>query len=121
HFQVRRSARLPHASVVRGRWRRDAPGRYARSIHPRGASPRWRLVLSDPLPEIVVTSQDYERLSGLLESLPSGHPVVERLAAELDRAEIVESDEIPPDIVTMNSRVMIEDADTGEQREVTLV
>src|SRR5690606_2669788 len=71
--------------------------------------------------EIVVTSQDYDRLTTILEALPPGHLVGEQLAAELERADVVERDEIPPDVVTMNSRVVIETDETGEQHTVVLV
>ena len=40
---------------------------------------------------------------------------------ELVRAVVVPRDEIPADIVTMNSRVVFEDETTGERREITLV
>lgn len=39
---------------------------------------------------------------------------IEELAAELDRAVVVESDKIPKDVVTMNSRVCLRDLDNGE-------
>jgi regulator of nucleoside diphosphate kinase len=64
-------------------------------------------------PRIVVTEEDFARLRGL-----SSHP---DLAAELGTADIVESDAIAPDVVTMNSRVHYVDETTGETREVTLV
>lgn len=55
---------------------------------------------------IVVTSRDLERLERLLESLPPdafpGRPTLE---AELERAEVVEPQQIPPNVVTMNSTV----------------
>jgi regulator of nucleoside diphosphate kinase len=62
---------------------------------------------------IVVTEEDFARLRGL-----SSHP---DLAAELGAADIVESDAISPDVVTMNSRVLYADETTGQTREVTLV
>jgi regulator of nucleoside diphosphate kinase len=62
---------------------------------------------------IVVTEEDFARLRGL-----SSHP---DLAAELGAADIVESDAIAPDVVTMNSRVLYVDESTGDSREVTLV
>jgi regulator of nucleoside diphosphate kinase len=62
---------------------------------------------------IVVTEEDFARLRSL-----SSHPELE---AELGAADIVESDAIAPDVVTMNSRVLYSDETTGETREVTLV
>ena len=43
------------------------------------------------------------------------------LAAELGDAAVVASHRVPPDVVTMNSRVLFEDEGTGECREVTIV
>ncbi len=43
------------------------------------------------------------------------------LESELQRAEIVDAREVPPDVVTMNSRVVFEDVDTGKTTEVTIV
>src|SRR5690242_13308067 len=62
---------------------------------------------------IVVTEEDYSLLRRL-----AGHP---RLAAELKLADVVDSDSVPPDVVTMNSRVLFEYETTGERREVTIV
>jgi len=57
-------------------------------------------------PKLIVSSLDTERLEALLDSLPSGMAGVKhRLLEELARAEIVEPDEMPPNVVTMNSKV----------------
>ncbi len=77
--------------------------------------------MTSSLPEITITEQDHERLTTLLRGLPAGHPVGALLRAEIDRAEVVESTEIPGDVVTMNSRVVLEDAETGARHDVTLV
>jgi len=45
----------------------------------------------------------------------------ERLADELDNAEVVDPRRIPANVVTMNSRLRFEDQATGETREVTIV
>lgn len=45
----------------------------------------------------------------------------EALESELARARVVEPHEIPPDVVTMNSRVRFLDESTGQEREATLV
>ena len=62
---------------------------------------------------IVITDDDYSLLRRL-----ASHP---QLAAELDAADVVDSDSIPADVVTMNSRVSYEDETTGDRREVTIV
>jgi regulator of nucleoside diphosphate kinase len=43
------------------------------------------------------------------------------LQSELERAEIVAPDEVPPDVITMNSRAQLVDLDTNERMEFTLV
>jgi regulator of nucleoside diphosphate kinase len=72
---------------------------------------------------VFVTRQDFERLTQLLETHLSRRdkPALTALEEELGRAVVVESSKIPPDVVTMNSRVQFEDLDTGERTEVTLV
>lgn len=75
------------------------------------------------LPTIYLTQDDLDRLFSLLETRAraEGRERFRRLEEELTRAVVVPREEIPKDIVTMNSRVLFEDETTGEQREVTLV
>ncbi len=57
-------------------------------------------------PKIVISSRDLERLENLLEDMPANaFSGMAELEAELVRAQVVEPDEIPGDIVTMNSTV----------------
>ena len=71
---------------------------------------------------VVLTSQDLERLEALLEALPSNAlPGKEALLSELERAEIVEPDQIPPSVVTMNSTVRFRIDSSGEDYCLTLV
>ncbi len=73
------------------------------------------------LPKITVSSLDLERLETLLEELPpSSNPEIEGLKSELLRANIVDPEEMPPDIVTMNSKVRFVVEDTGREFELTL-
>lgn len=59
------------------------------------------------LPALFITSRDHRRLRPLLAAArDSVDPAVLRfLARELDRASVCEPDMVPPDVVTMNSRV----------------
>ena len=43
------------------------------------------------------------------------------LEAEIARAKIVDAPNLPPDVITMNSRAELLDLDTGERMEFTLV
>ncbi|PLW69602.1 nucleoside diphosphate kinase regulator [Pseudohalioglobus lutimaris] len=75
----------------------------------------------DKQPRIVLTSQDLDRLEALLDTLPTTtFPGKNELRMELDRAEVVESREIPPDVVTMNSKVRFA-LESGEEFCLTLV
>jgi regulator of nucleoside diphosphate kinase len=71
------------------------------------------------LPPIYLTQNDMDRLLKLVEAR-SGKGL-EKLENELVRAHVVSRDEIPADVVTMNSRVIFENETTGERREITLV
>src|SRR5574337_1475665 len=75
------------------------------------------------LPPIYLTQSDLDRLSDLLEAYAagSGGRRFTDLENELVRASVVPADQIPKDVVTMNSRVVFEDETSGERREVTLV
>jgi regulator of nucleoside diphosphate kinase len=75
--------------------------------------------------KIIITKNDYERLETLLDSefakAIRPHEHLDDLRKELDRAEIVRSEDVPPRIVTMNSRVVLRDLDTEEIETYTLV
>jgi regulator of nucleoside diphosphate kinase len=73
---------------------------------------------------ICVTVRDMERLGRVLLEAICDEPDLESLRAldqELDRAEAVRPEDVPPDVITMNSKVRMTDLETGGQREVTLV
>jgi regulator of nucleoside diphosphate kinase len=73
-------------------------------------------------PSIVISSLDLERIEALLERMPPVQAVqYEALRAELDRAEVVEPADIPPDVVTMNSVVTFKDEDSSDELTITLV
>jgi len=62
---------------------------------------------------ITITDVDLARLGHLKDAAD--------LAPELERADIVPFHAVPPNVVTMNSRVAFEDETTGEFRVVTIV
>ncbi|HEU5468694.1 MAG TPA: nucleoside diphosphate kinase regulator [Steroidobacteraceae bacterium] len=70
------------------------------------------------LPQIYLTQNDLDRLLKLVEAQPGQR--FDKLENELVRAKVVPREEIPDDVVTMNSRVIFENETTGERREVTL-
>lgn len=72
-------------------------------------------------PNIIVSSVDMERLETLLDSLPAAQADVRNaLLDELARAELVEPDQMPPDVVTMNSRVRFTLDAPAEEFSLTL-
>ncbi|MEO7166858.1 MAG: hypothetical protein ABI016_07450 [Chthoniobacterales bacterium] len=75
--------------------------------------------------DIVITAADYAELHDLISSASHGSARAQAepkaLADELKHADIVDSNQIPPDFITMNSRVLLHDLDTGERMELTLV
>lgn len=74
---------------------------------------------------IFVTQEDMQRLSDLMASAERissrDLPHLRMLKEELEQAQIVASDEIPGDVVTMNSRVRLKDLDSGRESIYVLV
>lgn len=72
-------------------------------------------------PNIIVSSVDMQRLETLLDALPPTQAGVRNaLLDELGRAELVEPGEMPPDVVTMNSRVRFTLDAPAEEFNLTL-
>lgn len=73
-------------------------------------------------PPITISSLDAARLEKMLAALGSKQdPNTEELQLELDRANIVAPEEMPPDVVTMNSRVIFRMESSGTEFALTLV
>jgi regulator of nucleoside diphosphate kinase len=68
----------------------------------------------------VLSRFDQERLEKLLAKV-GARPDLDALRAEIDRAEVVEPEQIPPNRVTMNSRVRFTDEESKDEHEITLV
>ena len=72
--------------------------------------------------KIIISTLDAERLEKLLESLPhNAFPGKESLEAELSRADVVEPEDIPENVVTMNSTVRFRVESSKEEFTLTLV
>lgn len=69
--------------------------------------------------EIVVTEFDQSRLRSLLEGTRQWNPRdrahVDHLESELDRAQVVPPVNVPADVVTMNSEIVVRDMDSNEE------
>ncbi|WP_447078204.1 nucleoside diphosphate kinase regulator [Shewanella algae] len=73
-------------------------------------------------PNIVISEVDLERLERLLDSLPANaFPGHQALEAELERAEIRPSKEMPDNVVTMNSEVCFRMSSSNEEFTLRLV
>jgi regulator of nucleoside diphosphate kinase len=76
--------------------------------------------------EIYISEFDMKRLKGLIKFAEERWdkrvlPYLEELDEELDRAEIVKPEDIPTNVITMNSRFRLNNLDSGEEVVYTLV
>lgn len=70
-------------------------------------------------PAITLSSLDLDRIESLLEkAAATEHP---SLREELERARIVEPQDMPADVVSMNSTARMRDVDDGTEMTLTLV
>ncbi len=74
---------------------------------------------------IYITEFDMKRLRELIVEAKRldrrGSEYLESLEGELSRGRLVAPTDVPPDVVTMNSRVDLVDLDSGEEMVCTLV
>lgn len=70
---------------------------------------------ADTAGERLLTELDHARLTHL-----GGEHMLPALAEVLDCTDLVTSREVPPDVVTMYSQVIIEHADSGQRHKLTL-
>ena len=73
-------------------------------------------------PSLVISSLDAQRLRHMLDGGAHDHlPGVDALSDEIDRATIVEPQQVPPDVVTMNSVVRFINDSTHQEFQLKLV
>jgi len=73
-------------------------------------------------PTIIINEFDAERIDRLLEKPEwANSPVAQALNDELDRAQMCSPQEMPHNVVSMNSQVRFRDLTTNEERVRTLV
>ena len=70
---------------------------------------------------IYITEADRKRLWPLIESMKNSRDDIQALQAELELANVVTPAEIPPDVITMNSKARLLDLNTGQEETYTLV
>ncbi len=75
--------------------------------------------------QIFITEVDKNRLQKLIDEVkeftPGNKGYLENLERELSRALVVDSKMVPPDVITMNSKVVLKDLESGEEMTYTLV
>ncbi|AXK71068.1 nucleoside diphosphate kinase regulator [Lysobacter sp. TY2-98] len=73
-------------------------------------------------PRLIMSVRDATRLEAMLASpMFAGTDGAERLENEIARADVREAQDVPADVVTMNSSVVVEDESTGTARTVRVV
>lgn len=73
-------------------------------------------------PPITLSSLDMDRIEALLAAIPSSALAGKaELQAELDRADVLPPEQMPPTVVTMNSTVKFSIVETGKEFCLTLV
>jgi regulator of nucleoside diphosphate kinase len=70
---------------------------------------------------IYITKADMTRLRSLIESMKSSREDLKTLRAELDQAQVVTAEELPEDVISMNSKASLRDLETDELMVYTLV
>jgi regulator of nucleoside diphosphate kinase len=72
-----------------------------------------------------MSAYDIDRLEAFIEGARKSYrydrQVLENLQEEIDSSRVVDSRQMPPDDVTINSRVRLRDLDTGQDLILTLV
>ena len=72
---------------------------------------------SSPTSPRVLTELDHVRIGKWLDAQAAPHEALQNL---LDNADLVASDAVAPDVVTMRSRVQVAESAAGPAREITL-
>jgi regulator of nucleoside diphosphate kinase len=75
---------------------------------------------------VFITETDHERLGHLINMVRNQHDranvgYIKTLEEGIEYAEVVAPEDIPPDVVTMRSRVKLKDLDSGEESVYSIV
>ncbi len=78
--------------------------------------------MNTSLPALILSARDVRRIEALL-ATPQGEAstVAAALEAELLRGDVRQPDQLPPDVVTMNSELVCLDEASGNERRLQLV
>ena len=76
-------------------------------------------------PSIFLTTKDVEKLRDLIREAYHteyrGSDYIKLLSAEMEKASVVDPDQIPADVITLNSTARLINQDTDEEMVYTLV
>lgn len=73
-------------------------------------------------PNIILSALDVERIEKLLDNTPGIHETIEdNLIDEIERGDVVSVEDVPANVVTMNSTVSFSISSTQETFSLTLV
>lgn len=70
---------------------------------------------------IYITEADMRRLKPLIEGMKNSRDDLRGLQAELENARVMAPVDVPPDVITMNSKARLRDLEDGEEVTYTLV
>ena len=70
---------------------------------------------------IYITETDMKKLRPLLETMKNSRDDLRELQAELEHAQIVAPEEVPGQVITMNSKARVLELKSGEEMIYTLV
>ncbi|SHF25513.1 regulator of nucleoside diphosphate kinase [Microbulbifer donghaiensis] len=73
------------------------------------------------LPPITVSREDRDKIYNLLDNMPAHDEVAEGLYDELDRAQILEKQAMPDDVVRLNSKARFTNEASGKVYHLKLV
>ncbi len=73
-------------------------------------------------PPLIIDAAVYDQLHAVAQmALRSAPDVGERLLEEIERAEVLPSEQVPPTVVSIGRQVTYQDVDTGSIRTIQLV
>lgn len=70
---------------------------------------------------IFITQADLKRLLPIIEGMKNTRDDLRALQTELEHAHVVSPAQLPPDVISMNTKARLRDLDTGEEMTFTLV
>jgi len=69
----------------------------------------------------LITRFDYDRIIKIIAQIKPDDPCVKKIKDKLKKAKVIESREIKPDVITMNTRFRLKNLGNGARNEFILV